>query len=193
MDNSNPYFHLVIENINRHSGHAGIRYVEELSVLEAPQLNKIKRNPQTHVLAEKPSHELEKALLALTPDVCLLTSAIEDFYDKNFEGDGYPKNIDFNTFILSTISKILENRLYWKKRHLIPQYSTDFPFVDIDSVDFEDIKRLFHIVEASSSHPNGTVDDLKDTFCQLCFEKAQIDFDNLMERLDDDITPPKIS
>jgi hypothetical protein len=192
-DTSNSNFHIVVENLDRHSGCAGIRYIKELSTNDTSKLNSLKKDRHIHILAENTSRRQEEILLAFTPEVCLLTAAIDDFYTQNFFGDGYSKNIDFISFVLNTIEKILENRQYWKERALIPQYPTDFPFIDIDSIElFEDIKRLFRIVEAASTNPNGTIDDLKDTFCQLCFEKAQIDYDHLMERFDNDLTPPKI-
>lgn len=185
---------LVIENVDRHSGHAGLRYIKEISTLGIDKDKKqIRKNPHIRLLAEVSDPKQEEILLAYTPEVCLLTSAIEDYYEKNFDGDGYPQNIDFNFFILEAITKILQTRQYWKDNSHINRVLNDFPFVDVDSLEFEDIKRLFRIIESSSTQPNGSVDDLKDTFGQLCFEKAQIDYDHLLERLDDDLTPPPIS
>lgn len=167
------------------SGHLGIR------TLFNDQTNSwINEEKQFHILAEDAPTNQEKTLLALTPEVCRFTAAIEDFYEKGYDDDGNLTGKTLAMFLREAIDQIQADRSWLESlnRHFFR--STKFPFVDLQKVSFADAKRLLNIVKEANINGDGTVDDLEDLYTKLITEKAKIDQQNLDEYQNDDLTPP---
>lgn len=171
------------------SGYLGVRQIHESGPHNKSEYDWIKKGKQFHVLGEDLPEDQEKTLLALTPEVCRFTAAIEDFYEKGYDEDGNLTGKNFEEFLREAVNQVLADRTWLTNCQCHFFRRLNFPFVDPKKVNFEDIQRLYEIVKKANQGA-GLVDDLEDLYSQIIAEKAKIDAEHLQEYQDNDLTPP---
>lgn len=146
-------YNVVFEYTVKAGGYAGCRFI--VSYEDEAHFHKMNLVPNDlhTVIAQGITEDEAQDLCSLTPEVCRLTSAIQEMcYAKN-------GRIDFNlaNFHLQMAEvSIRQDRAHRHLHGLLP--SPSFPFVEIDEEDTER-NRLLSYIENTFTNSDGTIGD----------------------------------
>jgi len=127
------------------------------------------------IVAERVTEDEALNLTSLTPEICYLTSAIQEMcYAKDGRIDirlaPYP--------LANVFFAIAENRKHRLANGLHP--GTSFPFVEIGEEDTEK-NRLYRYIKETFTNPDGTIGNIKLAIALINVKIAEITLDRLTQ------------
>ena len=153
------------ENLDRTSGHSGIRGRDNLESKSVSRrkdsVKEYRKNPNKRIIAEGITHDEALNLMALTPEICRLTTTVDDIFGQFNRIDKETKNVI--SFLFDAYEQIIEDRKLKEKAGITPTGNY---------LIFRKMNTLFDVL------PDGTIVDLKEAILALGKEIMAVALEN---------------
>lgn len=166
---------VVFENTVKCEGYTGIRNIASYNNKESFE-HRLQDDDFRKVIAEGVTAAEAEALVALTPEICVLTTAIEEIC---WQDNGEVDSTQVRTALENASDKISIYRSCKKGQ----RPHGPLPFVEIGDEDTEK-NRLYRYIKETFTNPNGTIGNIKQAEALIESKIDEIALDRLQDQLE---------
>jgi hypothetical protein len=162
---------IAYEHCDRTNGECGIRGRTPND--RAEEITRLRNDPKKRIIAEGLNYDDATNLIALTPEICRLTDAVDDLFGNQNHLDEEGRDLIIN-FLIDAYGDIIADRESRMKSGLTPKENYLDVFVDVNAGDtgkylvFRKMTSLFEVKQ------DGTLVDLKEAVLSLAKELISV-------------------